>query len=275
MMLSLWNWDYSTRKTISKNRLELLDSFLSKDLQFVTKSCLEDFCETLTHSTGLSSLDQALIFLTFQELYDYYSNPVRRLDLMTEVLKYMAQFREKAFGEQSLIEFKSQLEQRPLDFLTLPNLQLITEDRIEEAFVSGTAHDWTIYFVSKSLIANYKKYGLTAFKSLVEFILIHEWVHLIQIELRLHLELVAQEFQDKIWEERWYEREAIYVSERVYQSRLHLKQCSHQIASKLIKEVYPSALSSSVVLFKEDMLIPYYEQLRTNMKNGFLLKLSI
>lgn len=260
-------------RTLEK-QLGLTESFLGNHPSVRSSTDWNGLMTGVGTIQGLSTSNRATLFLIFQGLHRYYQNPVRRLALIEEVLRYMGDFRTQTLGLEAFERFESRLKEDPLGVLKLFQFQFEEMDEEIAAFIKPhPLMKWIVYFNPRHFCGVFRLGSLSEVASYVEYLLIHEWVHLIQFQLELDLAFMKEESESKDWQVRWCEREAMYVAERVYQSLLYPKQFSMRVARQVVQEVAYQPLTSDVLLFKEQILIPYHDSLKAKQQNGFFTKL--
>lgn len=260
-------WDRSFQVSMGRNALQTLNNRLyllevslglspSSPSYLATKVLAKSFHD----SSHTVSLNQTTLFLLLRGLQTYYQNPLHRLGLIDEILRHMSEFRFHTFGEEGGRLFEEQLKRYSLDLLKPVQLQFKESSSDVYAFIEPhPLMDWTIYF---NPISFQEKFQVSTLASFLEYCLIHELTHLIQFQLRLHLELIKIDTETKKWQDRWHEREAMYTSERVCQALLYTEKTSHQIAREVVEGLATQESVSSVLNFKEDILIPHYQVLK-------------
>lgn len=278
--MALWNHfnpsDFSLRgsRTLEK-QLWLTESFLGNVPSVASNPDWNRLMNGIGTIQGLSTSRRAELFLIFQGLQRYYQDPVRRLALIDEVLRHMGDFRTQTLGLEAFERFESRLKEDPLGVLKLFQFQFEELDEDVAAFIKPhPLMKWTIYFNPRHFCRVFRLGSLSKVASYIEYILIHELTHLIQFQLELYLDLMKEESESKVWQARWCEREAMYVTERVYQSLLYPKEFHMSVARQVIQEVAYQPLTSEVLLFKEHILIPYHDSLKDKQRNGFFTKLK-
>ena len=270
----LWNHRNSSNLNLKRSgalekQLRLTETFLGQSPLPTPHSDWNRLMKGVGMIQNLSMSERTGLFLIFRGLHRYYQDPVRRLALIEEVLRHMGDFRTQTLGLEAFQRFESRLKEDPLGVLKLFQFQFEEMDEDIAAFIKPhPLMKWIIYFNPRHFEWVFRLGSFSEVASYVEYLLIHEFVHLIQFQLELDLMLMKEESESKDWQERWGEREAMYVAERVYQSLLYPKRFSMKVARQVVQEVAYQPLTSQVLLFKEQILMPYHEflKLRQNKK---------
>lgn len=277
--MTLWNHRNSSNFNLKRSRtlekqLRLTESFLGQVPLPTSYSDWNRLMKGVGMIQNLSTSRRMELFLIFRGLHQYYQDPVRRLALMDEMLRHMGDFRIQTSGLEAFKRFESRLKEDPLGVLKLFQFQFEEMDEEIAAFIKPhPLMKWNVYFNPRHFCGVFRLGSLSEVASYVEYLLIHEWVHLIQFQLELDLAFMKEESESKDWQACWCEREAMYVAERVYQSLLYPKQFSMRVARQVVQEIAYPPLTTQVLLFKEQILIPYHDSLKAKQQNGFFTKL--
>ena len=69
--------------------------------------------------------------------------------------------------------------------------------------------------------------------------------------------LLLKELKEKKWAQRWYEQEAVYVTERIYRSLIYQKKYSKRRAHGLVRKIAYRPNTPVPFCFKQMALEPY------------------
>ena len=263
-------------QSVLSQRLQLVESFLGVQDSRKISSNSDSFALKEAVSTHSSNGIQVDFFLTLQTLAEHYRNPLHYLALIDEILSQMWTFRFHTFGEEDVILFEQKLKQHPLEFLK--PLQFKVEEGAPEVVACIKPHPimkWSIFFNPLHVQSRFKTEPLSNLPSYLEYTFLHELTHLIQFELNLHLDGIKVDSESKVWQDRWHEQEAMYVSECVVHNRLFPKKSYLKAARQLTEELSLNPSSKSSLSFKDDVLTPYYQLLKTQQKERALPYLKV
>lgn len=253
---------------VLEQRLTLTQSFLSEEPVLSYHSYLKELADYLNKQTDLTSRERVKIFFALADLYRYYEKPSRRLALIDEVLRYMHEFRVETATVWELKVFRESLKHHPLDVLKMFRFELKELDHPNMiAYINGASSDWVVYFNLKALKVLVNLYPYEVFTSHLEYTMLHELTHLLQFQLKTSITKLIKEHH-KPWDERTHEREAFYVSERVFRATLYPKTSCLPVARQTVKEVAYRGRSVAPLFFKEEILIPYRNKLEQKLNQN-------
>lgn len=251
---------------VLEQRLALTQSFLSEVPGSVYSPYLKKLADDLNQQANLTPRERVKIFFVLADLYRYYEQPKHRLSLVDEMLRYMHEFRVETGTYWELTLFKESLKQQPLDVLKMFRFEIKELDHPNMvAYINGAASEWVIYFNLNALKVLVNLHPYDVFASHIEYTILHELTHLLQFQLKTSVLKLMKEHH-KPWDERTHEREAFYVSERVFRSILYTKGSYLPFARQTVKEVAYKSSYQAPLLFKEGIFIPYHQKLEKKLK---------
>ena len=188
-----------------------------------------------------------------RELERFYQHPRVRLNMVTEMLRHMAEFRFQVLGQMAHHCFITAIQTHPFFFLRPIRLEFslspcprgfswINVNKISQGL---------IYLDALAIERLTHSFSMAETVSFLETTLIHEWVHLLQFSIVEDQQTLMNERLKPKWSRRWYEQEAIYVAERVYQSRFYRKAYHRPNADGLIRQIAYRPDTPTPFLFNE------------------------
>ena len=173
----------------------------------------------------------------------------------------MAEFRFQVLGETAYQSFLQAIQDNPTQFLTPVRLR-VAPQTIRSSSALGwidpeTSDNGLIYLNLTYIEKVTRGFSTEQMAAFLESTLLHEWVHLIQFSIQTDRPSLNKEGREKRWHQRWYEQEAIYVTERVFRSLVHPKKYSKRNAFGLVRQIAYCPDTPSPFCFKEMALKPY------------------
>lgn len=196
-----------------------------------------------------------------REFESLYRDIHYRVEVVSELIRYMADFRFQVLGETAYQAFIQAVQVKPTQFLMPVHLRIAPKSRGKEgtlAWINPKTLDQGVIYLNLSTIEQATKGCSTKqIASFLESTLLHEWVHLLQFSIDSDRPLLLKELNEKKWTQRWYEQEAIYVTERVYRSLIHQKEYSKRGTHGLVRKIACCPNTPIPFCFKQMALEPY------------------
>lgn len=201
-----------------------------------------------------SRLERMMVLIqSARELERFYQQPRVRLSMVTEILRHMAEFRFQRLGVVAYKQFIEAIQTNPFLFLRPIRLAFsptphtngfswIHLDEINQGLIHLDA-------LAIELLTH--TFSMAETVSFLETTLIHEWVHLLQFSIVEDQQMLLNERLKPKWSRRWYEQEAVYVAERVYQSRFYRKTYHRPKADRLVRQIAYRPNTPTPFLFNE------------------------
>lgn len=196
-----------------------------------------------------------------REFESLYRDVHYRAEVVSELIRYMADFRFQVLGEVAYQAFIQAVQAKPTQFLMPVRLRIASKSRVKGealAWINTETLDDGVIYLNLSMIENATKDGSTEqIASFLESVLLHEWVHLLQFSIHSDRPSLLKELNEKTWAQRWYEQEAIYVTERVHRSLVYPKKCFKCKTQGFVRQMSGDPNIPVPFCFKQMALKPY------------------
>lgn len=266
--------DFSTFK-VTRDELKTVNAWLSKE-QLSLEAIQEELSSNTEDCPPVAGPKRNLcqhspIVLQLCREFDLFTQDVDyRIRVASELIRYMAEFRFQYFGAERYEQFIQAIQANPLLFIQPVHLRVVTRPDVASAWVNTrTAAEGLIYLNLTQIEPYTQSFNTETLASYLESTILHEWIHLLQLAIVADQSSITRANQTQKWAHRWHEREAVYVTERVYQTLIHQKKFTRPKARGLVRQLAYQPNTPLPFCFKEMALKPYIGQQKQKKPQPF------